>query len=161
MSTVVERCIDRWGLDSAAMEKGRRECIEAWKLISILSLQEEERRRIQNFSVRKLSSNLRPCDPILIPSYLGCSCCCCFERMRLNDPLLARQCRQCSSRGLTTMTSTPSLRRCCSGSWIRPKESAINLHNSGGGEGDEEEEQEQHRSTRMLLQLMGCSCSFT
>jgi hypothetical protein len=59
------------------------------------------------------------------------------------------------------MTSTPSLRRCCSGSSIRPKESAINLHNSGGGEGDEEEEQEQHRSTRMLLQLMGCCSSFT
>ncbi len=126
------------------------------------------RRRIQNFAVRKLSSNLRPCDPILIPSYLGCSCCCCFERRRLNDPLLARQCRQCSSRGLTTMTSTPSLRRCCSGSSIRPKESAINLHNSGGGEGDEEQQQQQqqkqqqHRSTRMLLLLlMGCSSSFT
>ncbi len=41
------------------------------------------------------------------------------------------------------MTSTPSLRRCCSGSSIRPKESAINLHNSGGGEGDEEEQQQQ------------------
>lgn len=126
------------------------------------------RRRIQNFAVIKLSSNLRHCDPILIPSYLGCSCCCCFERRRLNDPLLARQCRQCSSRGLTTMTSTPSLRRCCSGCSIRPKESAINLHNSGGGEGDEEEkqpkkkkQQQQHRSTRMLLQLMGCSSSFT
>jgi hypothetical protein len=43
------------------------------------------------------------------------------------------------------MTSTPSLRRCCSGSSIRPKESAINLHNSGGGEGDEEEEQQQQQ----------------
>jgi hypothetical protein len=42
MSTAVEWCIDRLGLDSAAMDKGRRECIEAWKLISILSLQEEE-----------------------------------------------------------------------------------------------------------------------